>query len=376
MLTWDPLAAAFATGCDCHGAHPGCWQSSQWRRPSRSAGQGGRCCGRKVQPRNSANERPPAGACSSSRAHRVVQVIERVAVKLTSNWMPASLPLTPGFPQRPKDWCWSSTSSPFSRFRPRFSSSIPSFPHGPSHRSRCSQRRKPTNSSDTRSRQSADAYRRLARSLDRAVRAAALVRLARVLRQMDRGDAALEVYREMAELEDVQIVGTPAALIALDAEMRLLEQLGRTDEAKLIARVLQQHLAAGRWRVTSGQYEHYASEAARISGRQIPHDHRLPVAHAVADFWKSWRAEPTPRGRMLVGPLGGRHLVAWRSGSGVSAAWLTPLEQLLHGRPRRNAAGHFSHRRERCFNWFPRPGANRCRSNKQRNRPALQRPGD
>ena len=143
----------------------------------------------------------------------------------------------------------------------------------------------------------------------------------------------MEVYREMAELEDVQIVGTPAALIALDAEMRLLEQLGRTDEAKLIARVLQQHLAAGRWRVTSGQYQHYASEAARISGRQIPHDHRLPVAHAVADFWKSWRAEPTPRGRMLVGPLGGRHLVAWRSGSGVSAAWLTPLEQLLTGVP-------------------------------------------
>ena len=151
---------------------------------------------------------------------------------------------------------------------------------------------------------SADAYRRLARSPDRAVRAASLVRLARVLRQMDRGDAALEVYREMAELEDVQIVGTPAALIALDAEMRLLEQLGRADEAKLIARVLQQRPGGGPM-----ESNERSVRALRQRGRpdfRSTDSARPPiaVAHAVADFWKSWRAEATPRGRMLVGPTG------------------------------------------------------------------------
>lgn len=177
--------------------------------------------------------------------------------------------------------------------------------------------------------QSADAYRRLARSPDRAVRAASLVRLARVLRGLNRSDAALEVYREMARLEDVQVIGAPAALVGRDAEMRLLEQLGRHEEADVLARALQQDLATGRWAITSGQYEHYTAEAARVSGREIPHDHGLAAAHAVADFWNAWRAAPSPHGRVLVGPAGNRHFVAWRSGGAVSAAWVTPLDELL-----------------------------------------------
>ena len=176
---------------------------------------------------------------------------------------------------------------------------------------------------------SADTYRRLARSPDRAVRASALLRLARALRQLNRGDAALDVYREMARLEDVYVVGAPAALVARDAEMRLLEQLGRHEEAVVLARVLQQGLAAGRWAITSGQYEHYADEASRVAGGEIPHDRRLAVAYAVSDFWNAWRAAPSQRGRLMVGPDDDRHFVAWRSAGGVSAAWLTPLDELL-----------------------------------------------
>ena len=167
--------------------------------------------------------------------------------------------------------------------------------------------------------QSGDAYRRLARTPNRAVRAASLVRLARVLRQQNRGDAALEIYRELAGLEGVHIVGAPAALVARDAEMRLLEQLGRHDEADALARALQQDLASGRWPVTSGQYEHYTATAARISGREISHDQQIAAAaHAVLDFWSAWRAAPSPRGRLLAGPQGDRHFVAWRSDSDVS----------------------------------------------------------
>jgi signal transduction histidine kinase len=176
---------------------------------------------------------------------------------------------------------------------------------------------------------SADAYRRLARSPDRPVRAASLMRLARVLRQMNRAEGALEVYRELAALEDVHVVGAPAALVARDAEMRLLEQLGRHEEATARARALQHDLAAGRWAVTRGQYEHYAAEAARISGTEIPSDSRLAAALAVSDFWNAWRAAPTPRGSLLVGPAGDRHFVTWRSARDASAAWVTPLDGLL-----------------------------------------------
>jgi predicted negative regulator of RcsB-dependent stress response len=72
----------------------------------------------------------------------------------------------------------------------------------------------------------ADAYRRLAQSSDRSVRAASMVRLARVLRQLNRGDDALQLYRELARLEDVAVVGAPAALVAHDAEIRVVVLVG------------------------------------------------------------------------------------------------------------------------------------------------------
>lgn len=177
--------------------------------------------------------------------------------------------------------------------------------------------------------ESADAYRRLAQSSDRSARAASLVRLARVLRRLNRGDAALEVYREMARMEDVQVVGVPAALVGLDAEMRLLEQLGRRDEADVLAHALQHDLATGRWAVTSGQYAHYGEAATRISGREMPRDHRVATAHAVADFWNGWRAAFTPRGRVLAGLREDRRFVTWRSRGAVSAAWVIPLDELI-----------------------------------------------
>lgn len=175
----------------------------------------------------------------------------------------------------------------------------------------------------------ADAYRRLARSPDRAVQAASLVRLARVLRQLNRHDEALETYREMAAIDDVHVFGAPAALVGRNAEMRLLEQLGRRDGAEERALSLQSDLAKGKWAIPSGQYEHYTAEAARVSGRQIPHSEGLATARAVADFWNTWQRSPTPSGRLLVGPADSRHFVVWRSNDTASAAWVIPISQLL-----------------------------------------------
>jgi len=175
----------------------------------------------------------------------------------------------------------------------------------------------------------ATTYRRLAQSPDAAVRAASLLRLARVLRRQDQQDAALEVYRRLAELEDVPVVGAPAALVARDAEMRLMEQRGSQREAAALASALQRDLASGLWTVTRGQHEHFAAEASRISGRVLPSDDRLAAAYATTDFWNAWRDTPSPRGRMVVGPAERRYLVMWQSGASTSAAWVSPLDRLL-----------------------------------------------
>ncbi|MGH9238106.1 MAG: ATP-binding protein [Vicinamibacterales bacterium] len=175
---------------------------------------------------------------------------------------------------------------------------------------------------------SADVYHRLAQSSDRAVRAGALIRLARVHRKLNQADAALAVYRELAALRDVYVVGTPADLVARDAEMRLLKEIGRHQDANSLARTIQQDLSTGRWALTRGQYEHYAAEAALISGTTVAHNQRVAIALAVADFWTTWQTAPAPRGALLAGPSGERYLIAWRSGSDVSAALLFALDQL------------------------------------------------
>ena len=126
--------------------------------------------------------------------------------------------------------------------------------------------------------QAADAYRRLARSPDRIVRAASLMRLGRVPRQLNRDEDALAVYGEMAALDDVPVVGLPAGGIGRDAQMRLLDHLGRREDAEKTARSLQHDLMTGRWRLTSGQFDHYAANAARISGHDAAGGETLAAA--------------------------------------------------------------------------------------------------
>lgn len=174
-----------------------------------------------------------------------------------------------------------------------------------------------------------DAYRRLARSPDPAVRAAALMRLGRTLRNANRGDEALAVYAAMAALGDVPVIGLPADLVARDAGIRLLDQRGRRDTARDGAQSLQRDLAAARWKLTSGQYEQYTEDADRIAGGSAQPRERIAIARAVGDLWATWRTHPTPRGRALF-RADATLLVVWRStAKDQLAAWVVPPDRLL-----------------------------------------------
>ena len=111
----------------------------------------------------------------------------------------------------------------------------------------------------------AQSYRRLARSSDRAVRAAALMRLGRVLTTSGRPGAAIEAFDEMAALDDVPVAGLPAELVARVARARLLGRLKREDQARAAAAEVVDDLRRGRWAVCTSGTKRSAPAGSSIS---------------------------------------------------------------------------------------------------------------
>ena len=93
----------------------------------------------------------------------------------------------------------------------------------------------------------ADAYRVLAESRYAAVRAGALLRLARVLGKLGRHEESRAAYTRLAAISGVLVAGAPAELVARHA-------LGDP--------TLPQDLLGGRWHLTRGQFEFYFGPGA------------------------------------------------------------------------------------------------------------------
>jgi signal transduction histidine kinase len=91
------------------------------------------------------------------------------------------------------------------------------------------------------------AYESLAQSPNAAVRAGALVRLARIYRGAGRWDESLAVYNRLAAYEGVAVVGMPADLLARRARCVLLGSLGRQAAAEREISLLQRDWLAGCW---------------------------------------------------------------------------------------------------------------------------------
>lgn len=148
-------------------------------------------------------------------------------------------------------------------------------------------------------------FLRLAKSRDASIRAASLLRVARVLRTLGRPADSVASYRDLAA-EDANVAGVPAGLLAKHAICELTKNPQDLSE-------LGDALSSGRWRLTRGQFEFYWSEAGRLSGRTGSLPPEKMRMTEIADFvWKDRMNHPESRGHETIWIAGTPVLLIWR----------------------------------------------------------------
>jgi signal transduction histidine kinase len=140
-------------------------------------------------------------------------------------------------------------------------------------------------------------YRALADSRTGAIRAGALLRLARVLRKTGRTDEANAAFENLASMRGVLVAGAPADLVA---------------RHELRDPTLRDDLLRGAWRLTRGQFEFYF-------GGPAPDEQRL-LAEAAAVVWNP----PSGPGQSTVWIGKHPYLAMWRSLGGSRAVLIQP----------------------------------------------------
>ena len=170
----------------------------------------------------------------------------------------------------------------------------------------------------------AASYRKLASTTDRHLRAAALVRLARCLRNERRMREALDVYAELQAMGDVAVVGTPAALLALNERAALLTVIGDAEAAKRESASLASALWEGRYVLDRATFEFYSKSAPPPSPSA---NDALKMAEAVEHLWSQWQQEPSGRAAWTGDGLA--LATAWRRTSFGSAAIVGRVDTLM-----------------------------------------------
>ena len=186
----------------------------------------------------------------------------------------------------------------------------------------------------------AAAFRALSSSPDTAVRAGALLRLARVQRKARQRERALESYDRLARLGAVAVGGAPAALVARHQRLAILQDLGRTGEAEREAATLGSELRAGTWPITRATYRFYTEELAGFalpvldSAGRARLERAEAVADAVWELWARWSSADAERrrdGGEVVTWRGHPVLLLWRSTAARGAALVAGPDQVKRG---------------------------------------------
>ena len=166
-------------------------------------------------------------------------------------------------------------------------------------------------------------YRQLAGRAEHAVRAGALMRIARVLRKSGRLAEAREAYLQLAGEPGVSVAGVPADLVA---RHELCALSGRAEDA----RALQADLLRARWPLTRGQFEFYWSDTARQAGsaETLPAG-ALAWSEAVERQWDDLAREPGTRGQTTFWVDGHPFFAIWRGAAGRRAVLITRPESVL-----------------------------------------------
>jgi signal transduction histidine kinase len=133
-------------------------------------------------------------------------------------------------------------------------------------------------------------YRTVARSVDPAVQASALIGLARNLRQLGDVEGALTAYRDADALTHVAIEDVPVPLLASWARCDLLAAANRPDDLRQAATAFLGDLRGGRWALAPVVYETNAADArAWLGGTPLTDSEAL--AAAAADLWQRWQRD-------------------------------------------------------------------------------------
>lgn len=173
-------------------------------------------------------------------------------------------------------------------------------------------------------------FRQLAESRDPAIRAGALLRLARTLRTSGRQDEALAVYAQLAQMGATPVNAGPAELVARRARCELLSTLGRRDEARAETTALLADLRSGRWKLDRATFEFHADGmASRLERPEAEPSDALALAAAVSMLWERYRNlaanDDVSQGRESVWIDGRPVLLLWKGTS-------TSMSSLAAGR--------------------------------------------
>jgi signal transduction histidine kinase len=163
----------------------------------------------------------------------------------------------------------------------------------------------------------ATAYSKLAQSPKPGVRAAALVRLGRVLRQLGDRKGALKAYASLEQLGSATVAGQPADLLGFQGHCRVLEEARDFDGLKAQATALAKALESGRWPMDRSTFDFYRDMVERW-GNPAPSSARTEAAVRLRS------GNLGPRGRRILREEGGAVLAVWNNGR----AWLAPAAKL------------------------------------------------
>ena len=171
----------------------------------------------------------------------------------------------------------------------------------------------------------AASYRALAVSRDRGVRAAALLRLARVLRKQQHITDALTVYGELAALGETPTAGAPAELVGRRERYTLLTAAGQDLAAEDEAAQLTAALLDNRLLIDRATFEFYKEPMSIPDARFDAAALRL--AQAADAMWPLWQAEAD--GRVGWNGQAGSYASVWRRTPAAHAAIVGRVDDLI-----------------------------------------------
>jgi signal transduction histidine kinase len=171
-------------------------------------------------------------------------------------------------------------------------------------------------------------YSQLAETNSDPIRAASLMRLARVLRKQRQHRQALDVYSSLAAMGEVTTAGAPSELVARRERIVLFNAIGNHAAAAGEAAQLGGALADGRFAIDRSTFEFY-QEIATLPAKDSVMNARLALAEAAEALWPEVRAKPA--GRAEWTGASGAFISVWHRTDTRTAAVVADLDTLLTG---------------------------------------------